>query len=442
MLSDGSKKRKHSVNTAVIVINSVYSNDCLDFFNQKHMSAFSNAMQQLDSAAKKLGLDAVVVKKLKEPNYVHEFEIPMAMDDGSQKTFKGYRVQCSNARGPYKGGIRFHSQVDLDEVSALAFWMAIKTAVVNIPMGGGKGGVSINPKELSQSELEKLSRGWVQKMAQHIGPNIDVPAPDVNTNPQIMDWMVDEYEKITGDTTRATFTGKSLEHGGSEGRGTATGQGGFYVLEELVRALGMHTDGTTVVIQGFGNAGYHFGVLARVAGYRIVGVSDSKGGIYDPNGLDPEAVMKTKQEKGSVINYESGIKLTNKEILEQECDVLVPAALENQITAENATNIKAKIVLELANGPTTPEADVILWSKKIYVAPDVLTNAGGVTVSYFEWDQNLKNEHWSESEVFAKLEPIMKDAFKAVWDAHKQHTVDLRTAALMVAVQRIVDAMK
>ncbi|MBI2051119.1 MAG: Glu/Leu/Phe/Val dehydrogenase [Parcubacteria group bacterium] len=406
------------------------------------MSAFENAMQQLDAAAQKLNLGPGAVAKLKEPNHIHEFDIPVMLDSGSEKKFKGYRVQFNNSRGPYKGGIRFHPQVDVDEVKALAFWMAIKTAVVNIPMGGGKGGVSVNPKELSSAELERLSRAWVAHMAPHIGPHQDVPAPDVNTNPQIMDWMADEYEKITGEKTRATFTGKSLEAGGSEGRGTATGQGAFYVLGELMAALGMELAGKRVVVQGFGNAGYHFSQLASAAGCRIVGVSDSKGGIYNPDGLHIEAIMKTKEERGSVVASDAGTSVSNRELLELACDILVPAALENQITKENAGRIQAKVVLEIANGPTTPEADAILWAKKTYVVPDVLANAGGVTVSYFEWDQNLKGEHWSEKEVFAKLESVMKDAFRAVWDAHKEHNVDLRTAAFMVAVRRIIEAMQ
>jgi len=406
------------------------------------MSAFENAMQQLDAASRKLNLNPGTVAKLRAPNQIHEFGVPVTLDDGLQKSFKGYRVQFNNSRGPYKGGIRFHPQVDLDEVKALAFWMAIKTAVVNIPMGGGKGGISVNPKELSSGELERLSRAWVAYMAPHIGPHQDVPAPDVNTNPQIMDWMADEYEKITGEKTGATFTGKSLEAGGSEGRGTATGQGAFYVLGELVVALGMQPDGKRIVIQGFGNAGYHFGQFASAAGYRIVGVSDSKGGVYNPDGLSIETVMKIKEERGSVVASDVGTSVSNRELLELECDILVPAALENQITSENADKIKAKVILEIANGPTTPEADAILWAKKIYVVPDVLVNAGGVTVSYFEWDQNLKGEHWSEAQVFAKLELVMKNAFRAVWDAHKEHGVDLRTAAFMVAVRRLVEAMK
>ncbi|MBI1961572.1 MAG: Glu/Leu/Phe/Val dehydrogenase [Parcubacteria group bacterium] len=406
------------------------------------MSAFENALKQLDNAAQTLGLDFGTVAKLKDPDRVYEFEVPLVMDNGSPRSFRGYRVQFNNSRGPYKGGIRLHPQVDLDEVKALAFWMAIKTAVVNIPMGGGKGGVSVNPKELSSAELERLSRAWVAYMAPHIGPHQDVPAPDVNTNPRIMDWMADEYKNITGDASGAAFTGKSLGRGGSEGRRTATGQGAFYVLGELMAALGMELAGKRVVIQGFGNAGHHFALLAQKAGYTIVGVSDSKGGIYHPDGLNIEAIMKTKEEQGSVVASDAGTSVSNRELLELACDILVPAALENQITKENAGNIQAKVVLEIANGPTTPEADAILWAKKIYVVPDVLANAGGVTVSYFEWDQNLKNEHWSEAEVFQKLETVMKNAFKAVWDTHKEHDVDLRTGAFMVAVRRIVEATK
>lgn len=406
------------------------------------MSIFTHAIRQLDEAASKLGLSQEIVAQLKQPDHTYEFDIPVAMDNGSQKIFKGYRVQFNNSRGPYKGGIRYHLQVDLDEVKALAFWMAIKTAVADIPMGGGKGGVAVDPKALSKTELEKLSRGWVRAMAPHIGPRVDVPAPDVNTTPEIMAWMVGEYEKITNDTTCATFTGKPIHAGGSEGRSEATGQGGYYVLHELAAKLNLNPKSTRVVVQGTGNVGYNFALLAYQAGYRIVGMSDSRGGVYSPDGLNPEQVMEAKKEKGSVAAYEGGIKVSNEEILEQECDVLVPAALENQITRENAGSIKARVVLELANGPTTPEADEILWQKKIYVVPDVLANSGGVTVSYFEWDQNLKNEHWSEAEVLAKLEPIMKKAFQEIWKAHEEQGVDLRTAAFMVAVMRLVVAMR
>jgi len=398
-------------------------------------------MQQLDLAAEKLNLDKSIVAKLKKPNHIHEFEVPVIMDNGSEKVFSGYRVQFNNARGPYKGGIRFHPQVDLDEVKALAFWMSVKTAVVGIPMGGGKGGVSVDPKKLSESELEKLSRGWVDKMAEHIGPKKDVPAPDVNTTPQIMSWMSDEFEKISGDKTKATFTGKPLDEGGSEGREAATGQGGFYCLDEITKHLNLNISETRIIVHGFGNVGYHFARLAFEAGYKIVGVSDSKGGIYNSDGLDIIDVMKVKKEKGSVINY-AAEKVGNDAILEKDCDILVPASLENVITEKNAKNIKASVVLEMANGPTTPEADKILHDRQIYVVPDVLANAGGVTVSYFEWQQNLAKEHWIESEVLQKLEPIMRDSFKDIWKTHRDHNVDLRTAAFMLAVQRVVDVMK
>ncbi len=406
------------------------------------MTAFDNAMQQLEIAAQKLSLDESVVANLKQPNYIFEFNIPVAMDDKVEKIFRGFRVQYNNARGPYKGGIRFHSQVDLDEVKALAFWMAIKCAVVDIPMGGGKGGVEVDPKKLSPRELEKLSRAWVRALTDKIGPQVDVPAPDVNTTPQIMDWMADEYAKITGDTTRATFTGKSLGNGGSAGRGTATAQGGFYVLAEAVKKLGLDLSSLKIAIQGFGNAGYNFALLAHAAGAKVVAVSDSTGAIYKPDGLNPVLVANTKADTGSVIDYGDAEVIPAFGVLTVDCDVAVPAALENQITAANAANIKAKIILELANGPTTPAADKILFSNQKIVLPDVLANAGGVTVSYFEWEQNLKNEHWSEAEVLAKLEPIMVKAFGEIWAMAEKHKVDLRTAAFVLAVERIAGAMR
>ena len=406
------------------------------------MTAFENAMAQLATATRLLNLDEKKIQQLSAPNAVHEFNISLIMDDGTPQKFPGYRVQFNNARGPYKGGIRFHSQVDLDEVKALAFWMAIKCAVVDIPMGGGKGGVEVDPKKLSPRELEKLSRAWVQSLSGKIGPQVDVPAPDVNTTPQIMDWMADEYEKITGDKTRATFTGKSLGNGGSEGRGTATAQGGFYVLAEAVKKLGLDLSNLKIAIQGFGNAGYNFALLAHAAGAKIVAVSDSLGAIYNPGGLNPILVAQTKEATGSVIDFDDAAVIPANEILTANCDVLVPAALENQITAGNAADIKAKIILELANGPTTPAADKILDANKKIILPDVLANAGGVTVSYFEWEQNLNNEHWSEAEVLAKLKPIMVKAFNEIWEMGAKQKVDLRTAAFMLAVERIAKAMR
>ncbi len=405
------------------------------------MSAFTHAIQQLEKAAHKLSLDADIVAQLSKPDHIHDFDIEISGDDGTAKTFHGYRVQFNNARGPYKGGIRFHPQVDLDEVKALAFWMAIKTAVVDIPLGGGKGGVQIDPKTLSEKEIEAVARGWVQQMSQHIGPDVDIPAPDVNTNPLIMDWMTNEYETITGDTTHASFTGKTIEAGGSEGRGTATAQGGFYVLSALLDALHKKQKGTRVLVQGFGNAGYHFAQLAHDAGYTIVGVSDSQGAIYNADGIDPEKVYKAKQEHDSVVAYSGAEEISASSFLTQVCDVLVPSALEHVITKDNAEDIKARIVLELANGPTTPEADTILHDNGVQVVPDVLANAGGVTVSYFEWLQNKAGEHWSEKDVLQKLEPIMTQAFQAIWNMHTAQQVDMRTAAFMVGVKRIVDAM-
>lgn len=403
------------------------------------MSAFNNAIQQLKIAADKLKLDSATVAKLSQPDRVFEFDIPVAMDNGATKSFRGWRVQYNNSRGPYKGGIRYHPSVDLDELKALAFWMTIKTAVAGIPMGGGKGGVAVNPKELSRRELEELSRGWVRAAADKIGPEKDVPAPDVNTDGRIMDWMNDEYGKITGDASGATFTGKPLSAGGSEAREQATGQGAFYVLEELAGRLNLVPGKTRIIVQGMGNVGYNFALLAHRAGYEIVGLSDSRGGIYNPEGINPEAAMLVKEEKGSVINFANVEIVGGNAILEKECDILAPAALENQITMENAGRIKARIVLELANGPTTPEADKILAEKGVVVVPDVLANAGGVTVSYFEWEQNRAKEHWSEQEVLAKLEPIIKNAFQEIWKIHEDNQVDLRTAAFMLALKRIAE---
>lgn len=406
------------------------------------MTAFENAMQQLDTAAEKLNLTQEEKSKLKKPDRVFEFDIPVEMDNGKQKTFHGFRVQFNNARGPYKGGIRFHPNVNLDEIKALGFWMAIKTAVVNIPMGGGKGGVEVDPKQLSKTELEKLSRGWVRKMYENLGPRVDVPAPDVNTTPEIMSWMSDEYSKLTGDTTLACFTGKSVVDGGIDGREEATGLGGFYVLQEACKKTSIDPFGAGIIVHGFGNVGYNFARLAYDGGYKIVGISDSKGGIYNEEGLDPERVMSVKKKNGSVINYPDFEKVGVDSILEKPCDVLVPAALENVITEKNAPLLKTKMVFEMANGPTTSEASSILSSRNIPVVPDVLANAGGVAVSYFEWLQNLEGSKWTKEDVVAKLEPMMRNSFQDVWTTHEEYGVDLRTAAFILAVGRIVRAMK
>ncbi len=397
---------------------------------------FENAMQQLDKAAKIMDLDTNIHEVLKQPERVLTVSIPVQMDSGETQVFTGYRSQYNNNLGPYKGGIRYHWNVTLDEVKALSFWMMVKCATVNIPMGGGKGGVIVNPKEMSEGELEKLSRGYVSKLWRNIGSDKDVPAPDVYTTPQIMGWMRDEYEKLVGHDDPGVITGKPLDQGGSEGRSYSTAQGGVYCTRELANKLNMNPAETTVAIQGFGNAGSHMARILSGMGFQIVAVSDSRGAIKGGN-LDVEKLESFKKENGSVVGFEGTEELSNEEILELDVDILVPAALENVITKDNAANIKAKAVVELANGPTTPEADEILKEKGIIVVPDVLANAGGVTVSYFEWDQNVKGEHWSEEDVLAKLEKIMVDAFNEVWETKEKYSIDMRTAAFVKAIERV-----
>jgi len=406
------------------------------------MSVFENAMEQLERAAKLVKLEPNILEILKSPERTVTISIPVKLSDGTIKIFQGYRVQYNSARGPYKGGIRFHADTDIDEVKALSFWMALKCAVVNIPLGGGKGGVTIDPKKYSEAEIEQVARGWARGMADVIGPDRDIPAPDVNTTPQIMAWMADEYSKVVGKYSPAVITGKPIESGGSLGRDTATAQGGFYVLEELKKIIEIDPESATVVIQGFGNAGYNFAKLVHHAGYKVVAVSDSRGGIHDEAGLDPEKVMEHKKETGSVVGYSGAKEISNEEILEIPCGILVPSALENQINSDNALKIKCQVILELANGPVTPDADEILYKNNVHVVPDILANSGGVTVSYFEWLQNREGEKWSKEEVFEKLEPIMADSFKAIWDKHKELDTDLRRSAFAIAIERIGGAIK
>jgi glutamate dehydrogenase/leucine dehydrogenase len=370
------------------------------------------------------------------------------MDDGVVKVFTGYRSQYNNALGPYKGGIRYHPNVTLDEVKALSFWMAIKCATVNIPLGGGKGGVIVNPKELSEGEIERLSRGYIQKIWRNIGSDKDIPAPDVYTTPQIMAIMRDEYEKLVGHSDPGVITGKPIEEGGSEGRSFATAQGGVYCTTQLAKKLGLVPGSTTVAIQGFGNAGSFMAKILSSLGYNILAVSDSRGGITTSDdqqatirGFDIGALIEHKQKTGSVQDFSGAKNISNEELLELPVDILVPAALENVITDLNAHNVKAKAIVELANGPTTPEADEVLKEKGIVVVPDVLANAGGVTVSYFEWDQNVKGEHWSEEDVLQKLEKIMVDAFNDVWETKEKYGIDMRTAAFVRAIERIAGKM-
>jgi len=407
-------------------------------------TAFQNALSQLEKAVHILGTEPAIVEKLKTPKRLHEAKLKVEMDNGETQEFVAYRSQYNNARGPYKGGIRYHPNVSEDEVKALSFWMAMKCAVVGIPLGGGKGGIIVDPKKMSQGELERLSRAYVRAFHAFLGPVQDIPAPDVYTNGQIMAWMLDEYEKIVGVHAPGMITGKPLALGGSKGRNFATAQGGVYALQEALKKLGKKPSETTVAIQGFGNAGSHMGKILSGLGYKIVAVSDSKGGVVCAPGscFDVDALERYKEVNGSVMGFSGSQNISNEALLELDVDVLVPAALENQITSENAGRVKSKVIAELANGPTTPEADEILFKNGVLVIPDILTNAGGVTVSYFEQVQNASNYYWGEDEVVEKLEKIMVAAFDGVWAAKEKHNVDMRTAAFVVAVERIAEAMK
>jgi glutamate dehydrogenase/leucine dehydrogenase len=401
---------------------------------------FENALSQLKRANHVQPFPEAFIKQMSEPNREVGIAIPVMMDNGKLEIFEGYRVEHNNARGPYKGGIRFHHDTDIYEVKALAFWMALKCAVANIPMGGGKGGITVDPKRLSKTELEKLSRGWARGMADILGPKKDVPAPDVNTTPEIMTWMNDEFMKISGDTTGATFTGKPLDKGGSEGRGAATGMGGWYVFSALAGKYNI-APGSTVVIQGFGNVGGHAADIFSSNGYKVIAMSDSKGGIVNEAGLDYKALVEWKKANGTLAGFPGSRTITNAELLELPCDVLIPSALENQITFDNAEDIKAKLVLELANGPTTPEADEVLYERGIPVVPDILANSGGVTVSTFEWEQNLKGEHWSEADVNAKMLEILNRESLTIYEKSVSAKTDLRRAAFIVALERLAKAM-
>jgi len=411
------------------------------YLKQIMNNPFQNAMSQLKRATDVKKFDEKFLKLLDQPNREIRISIPVTMDNGNLKIFEGYRVQYNNARGPYKGGIRYHPDTDIDEVKALAFWMTLKCAVANIPMGGGKGGITVDPKILSKTELEKLSRGWIKLMAPVIGPKVDVPAPDVNTTPEIMAWMVDEYSKITGDTTNAVITGKPIEKGGSEGRGPATGLGGVYVFDVIRKKLNL-PESCNIVIQGFGNVGGNAAEILSMAGHKIIALSDSKGAIYKADGIDIKALNEFKKQNRQIEGFPGSNTITNEELLTLGCDVLIPAALENQITDKNAKDIKTKLIVELANGPTTPEADDILYARGIPVVPDILANAGGVTVSTFEWEQNIKGEHWTETDVNAKLKKIMEEETNLIFDRSQELKTDIRRAAFIVALERIEQATK
>jgi len=405
------------------------------------VNPFAMAQQQFDAAATILNLDPRLRAVLREPVRELHVSLPIRMDDGDIKVFKGFRVQYNDARGPSKGGIRFHPDETIDTVRALAAWMTWKTAIMDLPLGGGKGGVICNPKLLSERELERLSRAYIDAIAWIMGPNRDIPAPDVYTTPQIMGWMMDEYSKLSGHSTPGAITGKPLSLWGSLGRDDATARGTWYAVREAANVLDIDLSKARVAIQGFGNAGTFSATLgAELFGARVVAISDSRGGVYNPNGLPPAAVIAHKRSAGSVEGFAGAEAISNADILEADVDILIPAALENQITAANAPHVKARIVAEAANGPTTPEADAILHSRNVFVIPDFLCNAGGVTVSYFEWVQNQRGMPWELEDVHRRLDRKMTRAFGEVLGASRKHKVDMRTGAYCVAVSRVAEA--
>jgi glutamate dehydrogenase (NAD(P)+) len=410
---------------------------------KENLNPFAIAQAQLDEAAAALQLDPDMHAFLREPMREFHFTLPVHMDDGSTKTFKGFRVQYNDARGPAKGGIRFHPDETIDTVRALAAWMTWKTAVADVPLGGGKGGVICNPREMSRGELERLSRAFMRAISRYVGLTQDVPAPDVNTNPQIMAWMLDEYEVLAGHREPGVITGKPLELGGSAGRTPATAMGGLFTIRETAKLRNLDLTKATCAIQGYGNVGSFTHKLASdVFGLKVVAVSDEFGGIYSSNGLDAKIVTNHLRRNGKVGGCADTDELKNQELLELDVDILIPAAIENQLTSQNADRVKARIVAELANGPTTPEADNILNDKGVYIIPDFLCNAGGVTVSYFEMVQNAYQFYWDENLVNERLDQKMTTAFHAVHTMAQERKVDTRVAAYMVAVNRVAEAVR
>jgi glutamate dehydrogenase len=405
------------------------------------INLFTSTQVVIKEALEKLGYSDEVYELLKEPLRMLTVRIPVRMDDGTVKIFTGYRAQHNDAVGPTKGGIRFHPEVTADEVKALSMWMSIKCGIVDLPYGGGKGGIVCDPRKMSFGELERLSRGYVRAISQIVGPTKDIPAPDVFTNSQIMAWMMDEYSRLRENDSPGFITGKPLVLGGSQGREKATAQGVTICIEEAAKKKGIHLKDARVVIQGFGNAGSYLAKFMYDAGAKVIGISDAYGALYDPNGLDIDYLLDRRDSFGTVTTlFENTI--TNQELLELECDILVPAAVSNQITAKNAHNIKASIVVEAANGPTTLEATKILTERGILVVPDVLASAGGVTVSYFEWVQNNQGYYWSEEEVASKLKKVMVEAFNNVYETAKTRNVNMRLAAYMVGVRKMAEASR
>ena len=419
---------------------------------EKYMSAsavketlnpFEIAQKQVKIACDRLNADPAVFEILKKPQRVLEVNFPVKLDNGTVENFTGYRSQHNNAVGPYKGGVRFHPNVNLDEVKALSIWMTIKCCVAGIPYGGGKGGITLDPRNYSEAELERIARAYSEAISPLIGEKIDIPAPDVNTNGKIMSWMVDAYENVVKHSAPGVFTGKPVEFGGSLARTEATGYGVNFAAVQALEKLGKDVKGATYAIQGFGNVGYHTGYYAHKAGAKIVAVSTVDVAIYNENGLDMEAIIKEFQEKGFITNEAGyGKEISNAELLALDVDVLAPCALENQLTSENAGKVRAKIVVEGANGPTTPEADVILRQNGVLVVPDILANCGGVVVSYFEWVQNLQGYYWEFDEVQEKETVVLRRAFRDIWNLAKEYDVDLRTASYMMSIRRVEKAMK
>ena len=402
---------------------------------------YQMALKQLDEVARIVNLDKGIHKILAKPKRVLTVSIPVKMDDGNIEVFTGYRSQHNDARGPFKGGIRYHPQVTVEEVMALSMWMTWKCAIAGIPLGGGKGGIICDPKKLSKTELERLTRRYAYAISDIIGPYTDIPAPDVYTGGQEMAWIMDTYSTLKGNYGQpALITGKPIPIGGSLGRNEATGRGLSFTVREASKRKNISMNEATVVVQGFGNAGQFAAQLVEEQGAKIIAVSDTQGAIINKNGFSANELIKFKKENKTIKGFPGSSEISNEELLTTECTILIPAALENQITNDNASKIKTKIVAEAANGPTTPEADQILYNNGVLVIPDVLANSGGVTVSYFEWLQNLRREYWTEKEVNDRLDEIMTRAFKEVYDAHLQYNTNMRTASIALAVNRVAEA--
>ncbi|MSU26148.1 MAG: Glu/Leu/Phe/Val dehydrogenase [Candidatus Levybacteria bacterium] len=411
-----------------------------------HTNPWLQAQSQMMKISSLLNIPKLLISRLTEPDRLISVSLPLQKDDGSVEILRGFRSQHNNILGPYKGGLRYHPSVSEDEVKALSLWMTMKCALINVPFGGGKGGITINPKSLSEKELERLTKLFTNRLSLVIGPRIDMPAPDVNTNSETMKWIVEEYSSIIGSITPAVVTGKPIESGGSLGRSEATGLGGAYALLEILREKGINPKKCTAAVQGFGNVGYHVAQFLHEEGVRIVAVSDSKEGIFVKEGLSPEITLNCKKEKGclsecycieSICNLTNGIKITNDELLELSVDILIPSALENVITSENAHKINAKIILEMANGPVTSDADVILQEKNVIIIPDILANSGGVFVSYLEWYQNIEIIRYTKDEVFDRLKKQMQQVVKEVITAKEENSITLRDASYVVAIKRI-----